>query len=291
MTKAKATKETKQPAPKATKQTKPPAEIDVLEVTRGRIEFCVLGTSPLIPNRLSEKVRRELLLPRKKTAADRAANLKHNPPEEYRASCYTSAGDGPPTRILFPAVAFKSALASVALDIPGAVKAQIGRLTWVVGDYVHIYGVPKLYMAPVRNSDINRTPDIRTRAILPQWAARIAITYVKPLMHQQAVANLLAAAGIMRGVGDGRAEKGKFNFGQFELVSANDPRFCAIVAEGGREAQDKALADPEPYDLESAELLTWFSDELVRRRGRNGGVSDAEDDEDGGEPLQPAAFS
>src|SRR3990172_8966641 len=105
-------------------------EISILEVSKGTIEFCVLGSTPLILNRMSEKASRELLLPRKKSQAERAANLKHNPPEEYRASAYRAkeSDKKAPTRILLPATAFKGAMASVATDIPGAARAQIGRL-------------------------------------------------------------------------------------------------------------------------------------------------------------------
>jgi len=239
-------------------------EMNVLQITEGRVDFCLLGKTPLILHSMARKAAQELLVPRKKTAADRAANLKHNPLEEFRASC-DLAGDDTSARLLMLATAFKGAIRSVAVDIPGATKAAIGRLTYVLGDYVPIFGVPKLFMAIIRNSDPNHTPDVRTRAIVPQWAARLSITYVLPIIREQTVANLLAAAGIMRGVGDWRPEKGSGNFGQFELVSADDPRFLNIIATGGREAQDEALAHPEPYDSKSAELLTWFLDEAGRR--------------------------
>ncbi len=240
-------------------------EISIIEVQQGRFEVCILGKSPLILNRMSEKAARELLLPRKKTAADKAANLKHNPPEEYRASAYKSTGANDPTRLLMLSTAFKGAMRSVATDIPGAAKAQIGRLTYVAGDYVPIYGVPKLFMSITRSADMNKTPDVRTRAIVPEWACRLSVTYVKPILREKDVVNLLAAAGIMRGVGDWRPEKGAGAYGQFSLVSDMDKDFVRVVKTGGRVAQDKALADPEPYDVESAELLAWFTEEAERR--------------------------
>ena len=247
------------------KTTTTEAEISIIQVSRATIEFNILGTSPLIMNRVGEKARRELLLPRKKTAADKAGNLKHNPPEEYRASAYKSVSDTTPTRLLMPTLAFKGAMRSVAVDIPGAAKAQIGRLTYVEGDYVSIYGIPKAFLTIVRSADMNRTPDVRTRAILPTWAARFSVTYAKPLLNEQTVANLLAAAGLMRGVGDFRQEKGGGSYGCFELVGKNDERFAALIKAGGRVAQDAALENPEPYDTESAELLTWFDAEATRR--------------------------
>jgi len=240
-------------------------EVSIIEVQQGRFECCVLGKTPLILNRMSEKAARELLLPRKKTVADKAASLKHNPPEEYRASAYKTVGDSEPTRLLMLSTAFKGAMRSVAVDIPGAAKAQIGRLTYVAGDYVPIYGVPKLFMSIVRSADMNKTPDVRTRAIVPEWACKLSVTYVKPILREKDVVNLLAAAGIMRGVGDWRPEKGAGNYGQFELVSPTDQNFSRIIKIGGLAPQDAALLDPETYDAESAELLGWFTAEATRR--------------------------
>lgn len=243
----------------ANPQPKKTEEISIVEIQKGRVDLCVLGASPLILNRMSEKAARELLMPRKKTAADKASNLKHDPIAEFRASFYRAIGDKAETRLMMPATAFKGALRSVAVDIPGAAKAQIGRLTYIEGDYVNIYGAPRLFMSITRSADMNKTPDVRTRAIVPAWAARISITYIKPLLKEVAVVNLMAAAGVMRGVGDWRPEKGSGNYGQFTIVSPDDETFGALVKAGGRAAQDAAIAAPECYDAETADLLSWFT--------------------------------
>lgn len=243
-------------------------EISILEVEKGRIEVCVLGTTPLLTHCMAEKSGRELLMPTGRlNAAEKSARLKHNPPEEYRAAAYTIASDDAPTRLGAPAGAFKSAMCSAAVDIPGAAKAQFGRLTTVesqFGELVAIFGVPKLHMEVVRLSDMNRTPDIRTRPILPSWACRLSITYVRPILREQTVIRLLAAAGIMRGIGEGRPERAGSN-GQFELVSENDKRWQQIVKTGGRKAQDAALLDPECYDEKAAKMYAWFLEEVTRR--------------------------
>lgn len=240
--------------------------IDVLEVTRSRMEFCVLGTSPLILNRMSEKAKRELLLPRgRKNAADKAANLKHNPFQEYRDSPYKSVDPKSPTLLMLMSSGFKGAMRTAALDLPGANKSQIGRLVFVEGDYVNVHGLPKLFMSVTRSADINKTPDIRTRTIVPEWCARVTVSFVTPLLRQQSVANLLAAAGISSGVGDWRPEKGAGSYGQFQLVSADNKDFIRICREGHRAAQVKAMQTPEPYDMETAELLSWFETEATNR--------------------------
>lgn len=242
---------------------------EILKVTQGQFECCIVGTSPIILNRMSQKAMHELLLPRgRKTAVEKATTLKHNPIEEYRASAYTLADPKAPTYLAHLSTAFKGALRTAALDMPGAKKSQIGRLTYIAGDYVGIYGVPKLLMSVTRSADINKTPDIRTRAIVPQWACRVVVTYVQPLIRAQAVANLLAAAGLTIGVGDWRPEKGAGSYGQFRIADKDDAEFASIAKVGGREAQMEAIqtATPECYDDETADMLSWYHDEVGRRQ-------------------------
>lgn len=239
--------------------------VSVLEVQRGTVQFAVVGTTPLILNRMSEKARHEILLPKgRKTAADKAATLKHEPLAEYRASPYLSRDNDAPTRLLLMASAFKGALRSVAVDMPGAAKAQIGRLTYVEGEYVPIYGVPQLLMSVTRSADMNKTPDIRSRAIVPRWASLLSVTFIKPILTQNAVSTLMSAAGIMRGVGDWRPEKGAGSYGQFRIAGLDDPEFVALLADG-RAKQDAALESPACYDAETEEMLAWFTAETNRR--------------------------
>jgi hypothetical protein len=240
---------------------------EVLKVTKGLLDCYIVGTSPLVLNRMSEKAKHELLMPKgRKSAIEKATSLKHIPIEEYRASAYTLKDTTQPTLLAHLATAFKGALRSAALDMPGAKKAQIGRLTYVEGEMIGIYGIPKLFMSIVRSADMNRTPDVRTRAIVPEWACKFRVTYVEPLIRAQAVANLLAAAGITIGVGDGRPEKGAMNYGQFRLAGKDDPEFNRLVKIGGRKAQQAALDNPVCYDDETTELLSWFDDERAKRQ-------------------------
>lgn len=240
-------------------------EISILEVTQETIEYCVLGKTPFICNRMSEKVKNELLFPKgRKSAAEKARSMKHNPFQEFRDSPYRLP-EGAPTLIAHLATAFKKAIAGTALDIPGATKAQLSRLMWVEGEKIPLYGVPKLFMSVTRSADMNKTPDVRTRAILPEWAARVTVRYTTPMLKETVVSNLFAAAGLIQGVGDWRNEKGSGTFGQFEIVHEDDPRFLRVIAEGGRQAQRDALDKPECYDMDSEELLSWFVSEADRR--------------------------
>lgn len=243
------------------------AELEFTQLQRGRVTFYIVGKTPLIMNRMSQKVIRGLLAPPgPKTKAEKQGSIKHNPLEEFRASAHTLRDPEAPTLLAMPATAFKGALRDVAVDIPGAAKAQIGRLTYINDEYVPVYGIPQLLMSVVRNSDMNRTPDVRTRLIMPQWAAIVTITFQVPLLTATQIRDLFAAAGEIIGVGDFRPQKGRGNYGQFILTSAEciEP----IMAEGGREVQAAALEKPGFYDVDSEELFLWYGEEM-ERRGRS----------------------
>lgn len=253
----------------ATKAKEASSEIQVVQVKRKRLTVKILGTSPILFNCLAEKTRAELLMPSvKKNKVERATTLKHNPYREFRDSADKNNDPNQPTLLQIPSTAFKGALCSAAIDLPGsATRAAIGRLTYVDGDYVGVYGKPKLHMAIVRMADISRTPDVRTRCCLPEWACELTISFVTPILAESAVLNLLAGAGITQGVGDFRTQKGKGNFGSFEMVhdDETEARWQRIVAEGGRAVQEQGMAEPECYDAEAAKLLAWFDTEAERR--------------------------
>lgn len=241
--------------------------VEISMVDQASIQLHIRGKTPLICNAMSEKAKHELLLPKgRKTAADKAAGLKHNPMKELQGSIYRMKGEDSPTLICVPSTMFKAAMRNAAVDLPGSSKAQIGRLTYVQGDYVPVYGIPEMMMSVVRSADMNKTPDIRTRAILPNWACVITVTYIRTLLKEKSMINLLAAAGMMQGIGDWRPEKGKGDYGQFEIVSAGDVTHKAIMENGGRAAQGEAMQHPEFYDSETEELFGWFVDE-ARERG------------------------
>jgi hypothetical protein len=246
------------------------SEVVVSPIQTKTIRLSILGTRPLIVSRMAEKARRELLLPSgRRTMADRAQSLKHDPLAEFRASPYTLPRDDEPTYLAALAAWFKGSMMTAALELPGTKKTQIGRLVWVEGERLPLYGAPELLMSVVRSADMNKTPDIRSRCIVPAWAVEIDITFVVPMLTERSIINLIAAAGMVSGVGDWRNEKGKGTYGQFIVTDPDDERFAEIVATGGREVQRAAMETPAFYDEESEELYQWF-EATVSERGRKG---------------------
>lgn len=256
------------------------AELHIAEVKRGRIDVCILGTTPIVLNRMSEKAMRELLMPKgKKSAADKATSMKHDPYAEFLTSPYTDPDPKAPTLLVHLATAFKGAISAAAMDVPGSSRAQIGRLCWVEGERVALYGIPQLFMSVTRSADMNKTPDIRTRAIVPHWACRISISFVQPMLNETSIINLLVSAGLTQGTGDWRTGKGKGTYGSFIIVNENNPDFVRILKTGGRKAQELAMTNPECYDRETQELYDWFyleldvrgkKDQVIDRASSNG---------------------
>lgn len=250
----------------ATRKSADSGALDFIQVSQGKFRAIVLGDSPLICHAMSGKAWHELLLPKgKKSAAEKAMSLKHDPLDEFRNSMYYSRDKESPTAIVVKATAFKKAMMGAALDIPGAKKAQIGRLLYVENDEIGIYGIPELMMSITRSADMNKTPDVRTRAVLPAWCAVFTVAFTEPMLKGPVMSKLLAAAGITQGIGDWRVEKGSGNFGRFSLVEEDDPRVRILMESGGREAQQAAINNPMPFDSETEEMMSWFDVEVNRR--------------------------
>lgn len=238
-------------------------EVEPLRV--GSMDVWLKGDTAILLNRMAGKAMRELLFPKgRKGKAEREQTLKHDPMSEYRNSMSVRPGNGP-TRIVFPAPAIKGSMATAALETKGTNKTQIGRLVWVEGYSCDLYGVPQLHMTVVRQADMNKTPDVRTRAIIAEWCLPATIKFVKPQMSEKAIMQLLCNGGIIIGIGDFRQEKGKGNFGQFSVVSKAECK--SIVAAGGAKQQDAAIKNPACFDSETTELLSWFQEE-VKQRGK-----------------------
>ena len=250
-----------------TRKKQDTAEVTVLKIDTTTMTVCVVGSTPLLCNSMSAKVKQGLLMPPKsKNKTEKETTLKHDPLQEYRASIYRAKSDNAETLLVFPGGGMKKAIAQAAVDIPGAAKAQIGRLCHVKEIDIPVYGIPQLHMDVVRQAGQGKAPDVRTRAIVPEWATMFSVSFVRPNLSEETVANLIAAAGLIVGIGDGRPEKGALAFGQFRLVDADDPAFLRIMATGGREVQEQAMKNPTCHDSEAESLLAYWEAES-RRRG------------------------
>lgn len=240
-------------------------EISIEPLRRGSATLRIVGQTPLFQNRMSNKAMQTLLTGgQKKGKADRA-KIKHDPLEEYRNSAEVMPGG--PTALGLRVTAVKAAMATAALETPGLTKTSAQRLLFMPGDFVPLYGTPQLRLDVVRSADINRTPDIRSRAYLPRWGAEIEVQYITPQLSLTSVVTLLCNAGILVGVGDYRQEKGKGAFGSFRVLGEgdDDDEWNDLVENHGRAAQTIALDDPEYANKDTVDLMDYFHAEVARR--------------------------
>lgn len=250
----------------ATSNTSETNEIVIRKPQTQSIRVRVIGTSPLILNAMSAKAKQELLIPRKKTTADRANGLKHIPLNEYRASPYKFENDEAPTLIGIMAGGFKQGMGLAAMRLGGAKRTEIEQMVVVPEYLASVWGVPQLFMSVTRSADMNKTPDVRTRAIVHEWCAEFTIMWIANSLNESSLLNLLEGAGLVAGIGDWRQEKGSGSFGAYTIVDADNlATFERIKRDGGRAAQIAALENPVPYDNDTRELLAHFDAEVKRR--------------------------
>jgi len=249
----------------ATKKSTKETTIEIPALRRGTVRLRLIGTTPMFQNRMSAKAQQQLLVgSRKKTTAERQA-IKHDPLAEFRASAEIIPSG--PTALGLRVVAIKAAMCSAALETAGITKASAQRLLFMPGDHVALYGTPQLRMDVTRSADINRTPDVRTRAFLPKWGAEVEVQFITPQLSVTGVATLLANAGVLIGLGDFRQEKGKGAFGSFRVLGdgEQDDEWDELVREHGRDAQEAALHDPTFANDETVELMSFYAGEVQRR--------------------------
>lgn len=243
------------------------AEIHIPALRQGVVRLRIIGTTPMFQHRMAAKAQQQLLVGgAKKTKAERVL-IKHHPLDEYRDSAEI-LHDGP-TALGLRVVAVKAAMCQAALETAGITKTSAQRLLFMPGDYVPLYGTPQLRMDVVRSADINKTPDVRTRAFLPVWGAEIEVRYIMPQLSATSVVTLLCNAGVLIGLGDFRQEKGKGAFGSFRVIGPDqqDDEWDDLFVNHGRPAQEAALQAPAHANPETAELMEYYFSEAKRRNG------------------------
>ena len=240
------------------------AEIVVPTIERETITVGLVGDTGLYCHRMSAKAKRQLMIGgRKKSAAERL-ELKHDPRTEFADSMHVDnegfhlTPDHPPSHVKFPSMAIKSAMGTAALAVAGIRKTDVQRLVFLPDEWVPIYGIPRLRMDITRSADINRTPDVRTRAYFERWGTMVRIRFAKPALSKKAIVALLVNAGMMCGIGDNRQEKGKGSYGTFS-VGELAPELL------DSKAQWEAIQKPLPANEETAELMQEFDAEVEAR--------------------------
>ena len=252
-----------------TKKKTEAENVMVTALKHAEIKLRLIGVTPFYYNSMSIKAKRDLLIGGgKKTAAERR-EIKHNPEEEFRDSVYKKSHGN--THLYFPPAAIKQAMATAAIETKGVAKTNVQRLIFLPDLEMEIYGKPYLKIDTVRMADINKTPDMRTRAYLKEWCAEVKINFVMPTLTATDVFTLLQNAGTIIGLGDFRQEKGRGAYGCFTVTGEgmsnwNDYKedWKRITKQGMKEQKD-AMDHPEYADDMTEELMGFLDQERARR--------------------------
>lgn len=181
----------------------------------------ILGTSPLIVHRFSEKAKKQMLdaMQGRKTPKE-----SKNPEAEYQAAFYRLKGDG---GYGFPATAFKQATV-------GGARFYGKQLSMTaLKQYVFFRGEPgedgqslvRIEGEPHMREDVVRVgrggSSLTYRPEFSEWRTRLHVTYVKSALTRNSVLSLIDAGGMGVGVGEWRPERDG-DFGCFMVDQTRD---------------------------------------------------------------------
>lgn len=192
------------------------AQVQIDKVAAETIKVPILGTSPLIVHRFSEKAKRQMLdnMQGRKTPKE-----VKDPQAEYEAAFYRLK-DG---RYGAPATAFKQA------TVGGARFYGRNQVTMTgLKAFIFFHGEPgtdslalvAIDGEPHMREDVVRVgrggTDLRYRPEFPEWSTTLEITYVTSALTRSSVLSLIDAGGMGIGVGEWRPEKDG-DFGTYRI--------------------------------------------------------------------------
>jgi hypothetical protein len=158
------------------------------------IELTVEGTSMLVQNAFSEKIRRQLL--EAQLASDKPQKTNHKArclEDEVSEACHWFDPSLKPEFTFIEKENHKE-LALIESDRPMIVRSDCVRLK-------------------------NGQPYERFRPSWPNWSCRFAVEYNADVLNAADVVNLFHLAGKSVGVGEGRPEKGGDDWGRYHVVT------------------------------------------------------------------------
>lgn len=203
---------------------------NIIEIPRIDAETMVvpiLGTSPLLIHRFSEKAKRQML---DAMQGRKTPKVAKDPEEEYRSAFYMTH-DG---RYGLPVIAFKAATIGGARFFAGVTMTLLRQVLFFRGEVgvdgqqlAIIDGEPKMREDVVRVG--NGGTDLRYRPEFAEWRTELRVTYVTSQLTQASVLSLIDAGGMGVGVGEWRPEK-KGDMGTYmidpdrdiQIIGAND---------------------------------------------------------------------
>lgn len=188
------------------------AKIELPPLKTQTVQFMLVGDSPLIVHRWSEKAKREILDKHMKRAT--SAKQAKDPEEDYRSSLYMIEGGG----YGFPANGVKAAMVGACRFVEMKMTEARGAFH-VEGEMLQIHGEPRPREDMVRVG--MGKPDIRYRGEFVDWRLPVLLKFMPDVLSAEQIANLLNVAGFAIGIGEWRPEKSG-SFGRFHVATEGD---------------------------------------------------------------------
>jgi hypothetical protein len=186
-------------------------QITIPELRKERVTFTIIGDSPFIMHKWSDKAKNEMFEKQQKKAKN--AREARNPEEEMRACLYVISNGEAEERYGFPSVAFKRAAIRAANDA-GMKMTDARRMFHVIGEFVEILGKPTMREDMVKLQ--SGTAMIRFRPEFKTWKAVVNVDYNAGVISPEQIINLFQLAGFGVGLGDWRPEKNGV-YGMFHI--------------------------------------------------------------------------
>jgi hypothetical protein len=189
--------------------------IEIKRINAETVHIPIIGTSPLIVHRFSEKAKRQML---DAMQGRKSPKEPKDPEREYDSSIYWTTDK---TRTGFPSIAFKGATVGGARFYSGITMTALRQQLFFRGEIgmdnqmlAIIEGEPHMREDVVRVG--NGGTDLRYRAEYPTWSTTLVVTYVTSALTRQSLLSLVDAGGMGVGVGEWRVEK-KGDFGTYRI--------------------------------------------------------------------------
>jgi hypothetical protein len=173
--------------------------IEVPRINIQEMELILIGDSPLICHRWSEKAKQQMLDKQMKRATEGKA--AKDPQKDYEDSLYHHPDGG----YGFPCIAFKNAGVSACRFTDGLKMTEARGAFHVMGEMVQIEGTPSMREDTVKIA--MGTADIRYRAEFKTWRVRLRIRYNVAVFSASQICNLFNLAGFGVGIGEWRPER------------------------------------------------------------------------------------
>lgn len=195
-------------------------QIEIERIAVETISVPIIGTSPLLMHRFSEKAKRQML---DNMQGRKTPKQVKDPEAEYEAAFYRLK-DG---RYGMPAIAFKAASIGACRfygkSVTMASTRQYMFFHGEVGEdgqqLVAIDGEPHMREDVVTVGQSGH--DLRYRPEFPEWSTTLSVTYVTSALARGSVLSLIDAGGMGVGVGEWRPEK-KGDFGTYRIDPSRD---------------------------------------------------------------------